>query len=166
MNRPTWMKWMPWLLVSLVALGGCASATIGEVGVADEPLAPYGVISPAQAITVIDGLRGQEDFVLLDIRTAEEVAAFHLPGAENLDFYAPSFREDLAALDDGTTYLIYCRTGNRTGQASQMMHELGLERVYDLGGGISAWMADGKPICVGELTVEHACTGLPRGFGT
>ncbi len=165
MNRPTWMKWVPWLLVAAVVLGGCSRAPIGEVGIADEPLPPYGVISPAQAAAVIERLQGQEGFVLLDIRTADEVAVSHLSGTEHLDFYASSFREDLAALDRSATYLIYCRTGNRTGQALQMMHALGFDRVYDLRGGISAWMAGGHPICTGELTVEHVCAGSTSGSG-
>lgn len=166
MGRLHRMRWIPLLLVVVVAMGGCTGATIGDGDTLGDPLPSYGLITPAQANTVIHELAGQEDFVLLDIRTPDEVAASHLLGAAQLDFYAPSFREDIAALDRDTTYLIYCRTGNRTGQALGMMQELGFERVYDLGGGISAWAAEGHEMCVGALTDEHVCTGSSNASDT
>jgi rhodanese-related sulfurtransferase len=63
-----------------------------------------------------------------------------------LDFYSASFATDLAALNGDVPYLIYCHTGNRSGQTREMMRQLGFERVYDLQGGIAAWQAAGQPI--------------------
>ena len=58
---------------------------------------------------------------LLDVRTPEEFAAGHLAGAENIDFYAADFADQIDALDQGEQYVVYCRSGNRSGQATALM---------------------------------------------
>jgi rhodanese-related sulfurtransferase len=68
----------------------------------------------------------------------------------NLDFYAPDFREWLAQLDREKTYLVYCRTGHRSGETVNFMKELGFRRVYDLQGGILAWQSAGLPVKIEE----------------
>ena len=61
--------------------------------------------------------------VVLDIRTPEEFRDGHLPGARNLDFFAPDFRQRLEALARGDApVLLYCRSGNRSGQALSLIH--------------------------------------------
>jgi rhodanese-related sulfurtransferase len=122
-------------------------------------LPPYGLITAEEAARVLDALQGQPDFVLLDIRTPAEVAAGHLPGAAQLDFRSDSFATEISTYDRDVTYLIYCRTANRTGQAFLLMSDLGFEKVYDLGGGITRWGQLGYPICVGELGSDHTCGG-------
>jgi len=122
-------------------------------------LPPYGAIGPEQAAAVLSLLGSEPDFVLIDIRTEPEVLEVHIPGAANVDYYAPSFEEIVAQLDPEQTYLIYCRTGNRTGRAYTMMVDHGLEKVYDLSGGITAWLDLGYPTCMGPLNAEHTCTG-------
>ncbi len=83
---------------------------------------------------------------MLDVRTPEEFASGHLAGAVNLDFYAPSFADDLAALDREAPYLLYCRSGNRSGQAREMMRSLGFAEVHEIAGGINAWVEAGLPV--------------------
>ena len=108
---------------------------------------------------VIVALQDDPEFVLLDIRTTPEIDAGHLSGAVALDFYSDTYRDDLAALDRDLIYLIYCRTGNRTGQTYQIMEGLGFEQVYDMGGGITQLIAAGYPVCLGALNAEHTCSG-------
>jgi len=55
--------------------------------------------------------------------------------------------------------LIYCRTGNRTGQTFTRMTEMGFVKVYDLANGITRWGALGYPVCVERLGEEHTCVG-------
>ncbi len=144
------------LLLATMVAGCVANHTADELG---DALPPYGVISPQQASNVIVSLHDDPGFVLLDIRTPDEVTASHISGAVNLDFYSQTFQDDLAALDCDVTYLIYCRTGHRSGLAYDMMEELGFEHVYDLDGGITEWTADGYPVCEGPLDAEHTCIG-------
>lgn len=147
-------------LFAVAAVTGCL-ATQTENGVSDagNDLPAYGVVSTQQAANMIVALQDDPGFVLLDIRTSAEVEAGHLSGAAALDFRSDLFRDDLAVLDRDLVYLIYCRTGNRTGQTYQIMEELGFERVYDMGGGITQWIAAGYPVCLGALDAEHSCTG-------
>lgn len=156
------MKVLSVLFFSLIAAAvtGClATQTGGDVSDAGNDLPAYGVVSTQQAANVIIALQDDPGFVLLDIRTSAEVEAGHLSGAATLDFYSDSFRDDLAALDRDLIYLIYCRTANRTGQAAQIMDELGFDKVYDMGGGISQWLAADYPVCLGALNAEHTCSG-------
>lgn len=76
--------------------------------------------------------------VLLDVRTASEVRSGALPGAIHIDIMARGFAQKVAGLDRTKTYFIYCRSGNRSGQACQIMHRQGFD-VRNLMGGISAW---------------------------
>lgn len=109
-------------------------------------------ISATEAHRLILKHKNDPDFVVLDVRTPEELTQGHLPEKTpmNLDFYAPSFREQLARLDREKTYLVYCRTGHRSGEAVKLMKELGFRRVYDLQGGITAWQNAGLPIKIEE----------------
>lgn len=88
----------------------------------------------------------QGDAVLLDVRTPEEYAAGRIDGAKNLNFYDAAFVRELAALDRDQPYLIYCQSGNRSGQTVERMRALGFTNVTELAGGINAWNAAGMPL--------------------
>ena len=80
----------------------------------------------------------------MDIRTPEEFSAERLDNAVNLvDYYSETFRQDLDKLDKGKIYLIYCRTGRRTGEALPIMKELGFAEAYNMLGGITSWAEEG-----------------------
>jgi rhodanese-related sulfurtransferase len=76
--------------------------------------------------------------VLLDVRTAGEVAEGALPGAVHLDFFDYDFMEKASQLDKDKTYYLYCRSGNRSAQACHFMAAKGY-KVHNLVGGIMAW---------------------------
>jgi rhodanese-related sulfurtransferase len=88
------------------------------------------------------------DLVVLDVRTPEEFAEGHLEDAVLIDFYDADFADQLAALDRDVPYLVYCRSGNRSGQAMSVMEELGFTSAVDVDGGIVAWAAAGMPVTV------------------
>jgi phage shock protein E len=100
------------------------------------------LVAPADAAGLLDA-GGR---VLLDLRTPEEYAEGHLEGSTLLDFYAEDFRAQLEGLDRSAGYVIYCRSGNRSGQARAMMAELGFSDVADVDGGILSWTAAGLPV--------------------
>ncbi len=87
-----------------------------------------------------------ESLVILDVRTAEEFAEGHLEGAVMVDFYADDFKAQLEELDPTVPYLLYCQSGNRSGQAAAMMEDLGYGDVADIDGGILAWSAAGLDV--------------------
>ena len=81
-----------------------------------------------------------ETGLLLDVRTDREFAMGHIRGAAQIDFYRNDFREELAKLDPNVPVYVYCRSGNRSGQAAKMMKSMGFKTVYNLEGGMSAWV--------------------------
>jgi phage shock protein E len=131
----TRIVWLVVIGLSLAACGGSATAVLGVETVA-----------PAQAASVLE--EAPPGLVVLDVRTPEEFAQGHLADAVNLDFYAADFGDRLAQLDPAISYVLYCRSGNRSGTTAEMMTELGFEEVYEVDGGILAWEADGRPVVV------------------
>ncbi len=75
-----------------------------------------------------------EDDLVLDVRTPGEFAEGHMAGAVNIDVTAPDFRRRVEALDRSKTVYLYCRSGNRSGQAAQMLKALGFENAHNVGG--------------------------------
>ncbi len=100
-------------------------------------------VEPGDAQALIRENAGNRDFVVLDVRTPGEFAQGHLEGAVLVDYRSPRFREEMAGLDRSKTYLVYCRTGNRSTRALGIMEELGFRRYYHLGGGIKRWTEEG-----------------------
>ena len=108
-----------------------------------EAAAPAGLstVSPTQAAATIAD--PPADLVILDVRTPDEFAEGHIEGATMLDFYEPSFAADLAELDPNVPYVVYCRSGNRSGQTLSLMAELGFTSVENVDGGVIAWQEAG-----------------------
>lgn len=83
--------------------------------------------------------------MVLDVRTPEEYSDGHLERATLIDFYSADFAAQIAELDRDTPYLLYCRSGNRSGQARTLMEELGFTDVADVEGGMVSWVEGGHP---------------------
>ncbi|WP_175955603.1 rhodanese-like domain-containing protein [Schaalia sp. Marseille-Q2122] len=86
------------------------------------------------------------DLTIIDVRTPEEYAEGHLEGAINIDIYAEDFERQIKALDPSGNYAVYCRSGNRSGQAVSFMEGAGFTTVQDLGSREAAAEALGAPI--------------------
>lgn len=125
------------LAVSLLA-AACGTAT------ADTTTQDFSLVPPAAALQVIED--APADLVVLDIRTPEEFAGPRLADSVNVDFYAADFASRLDELDKTATYVVYCRSGNRTSQAIPIMRDLGFEVVYEVDGGIVSWANSGLPL--------------------
>ncbi len=89
-----------------------------------------------------EGLADKEPYLLLDVRTPEENEAKRIPGDVLLPL-ADLDADSAAGLVPGkdTVILVYCRSGNRSGQAARLLADLGYTRVYDIGG-IITWPYD------------------------
>ena len=62
---------------------------------------------------------------VIDVRTPEETSLGYLEGAQLFDIQNPDFMDNLATLDPAADYYIYCRSGNRAGQAIEIMQQAG-----------------------------------------
>lgn len=105
------------------------------------------VIHPAEAAIMIEDMENDPGFVIIDLRTADEFAGGHIPGAINID--AATFPEQIERLDPDGTYLIYCRRGMRSAGVHKLMDKAGFREVYEIEGGISAWQAARLPVTGG-----------------
>lgn len=88
-------------------------------------------------------LASTDDAVILDVRTPQEWAEGIIPNAEKLDLLDSSnFMSEVKKLDKDKTYFVYCRSGNRSGKACQIMDELGFRASYNLLGGMMEWSGE------------------------
>jgi phage shock protein E len=120
------------LMLGGVVIAGCSSST-----------ASIETVDPDAAATIIEEDSGE---VVLDIRTPEEFDQGVIEGAVNIDFYEPTFAADLDALDKDAHYVVYCRSGNRSGQALDTFSDLGFTNVTEIDGGIANWHEAGHPV--------------------
>jgi len=109
------------------------------------------VISATLARGYIEEHAERPDFVLLDVRTDEEIEDAHIPGVLRLDILSGEFQQRVNQLERGHDYLLVCRSGNRSGYAAAMMLQLGFQRVANLEGGMLAWLRQGYPVEEGAV---------------
>lgn len=79
------------------------------------------------------GFANIEDIVIIDVRTREEYSNGHLKGSLNIDFLKSSFKSEISKLDKNKKYKVYCRSGNRSGQAERLMKSMGFKSVDNVG---------------------------------
>ena len=85
-------------------------------------------------------LQQDANAMVLDVRTPEELEEGFIPNATNIDFYlGQEFLAEIEKLDKGKNYYVYCRSGNRSGQACAIMNSLGFKNTYNLAGGFMNW---------------------------
>jgi rhodanese-related sulfurtransferase len=82
---------------------------------------------------------------VLDVRTNDEVAQGVLAQATQIDYNGGDFESQLEKLDKNKPVFIYCAVGGRSGSASSILAKKGFKKVYNLEGGINAWIASGFP---------------------
>jgi rhodanese-related sulfurtransferase len=131
------MKPLP---LTLLLLGLCAV----HAPAADQPSVPPAVKNVG--VEEFDKLRADKKNIVLDVRTPEEFAKGHIPGAVNLDFNASDFAKKVAELDKSKTYLVHCAGGNRSARACTAMDKLAFTNLVNLEQGFRAWEKAGKPV--------------------
>ncbi|WP_103865034.1 rhodanese-like domain-containing protein [Aquimarina sp. I32.4] len=78
--------------------------------------------------------------VILDVRTEEEVEDGFIPNMLNLDIrQGQDFLDELEKLDKSKKYYVYCRSGARSAQACTLMNQMGFKTAYNLIGGFMNW---------------------------
>ena len=97
---------------------------------------------------------------LLDVRTPEEFAENHLPGAINIDWRGEGFSEKAQKLDKARPVMVYCRSGRRSAEAAKTMDGIGF-KTYNMKGGILAWTEAGKRVTKYEVERFWTASGAP-----
>ena len=127
------------MLFIVVAAVLVASSAYALLAAEDDSV--YGDVSVEQARGLMES---KPDLVVLDVRTVAEYEESHISGAVNIP--VQELEERLGELDGSVEYLVYCRTGNRSSVAVQLMKAAGFDRVYHMFRGISAWIGAGYPV--------------------
>lgn len=77
--------------------------------------------------------------VFLDIRTPQEKADGDIKGSKLINLWDANFAQKVSQLDKEKTYVVFCRSGNRSRTACNIMAKNGFKDLYNLKGGIYAW---------------------------
>lgn len=78
--------------------------------------------------------------VILDVRTQDEWDEGYIPNAIHIDIYkGQGFIYEVDQLDKSKNFYVYCKAGGRSGQACQIMNQLGFENTFNLVGGMMQW---------------------------
>lgn len=114
------------ILMALLLLSGCATQSAKKT---------YRQITMEEAVTMLEE---ETEYIILDVRTAEEYSEKHIPGAINIANESIG-TEDIPELPDkDQLILVYCRSGNQSKQASEKLVKLGYTNIVEIGG-INSW---------------------------
>ncbi len=118
------------LLLLLFLFAGCGTSTETE--------SSYKQISMEDAISMMEK---ESDYIILDVRTEEEFKERHIPDAINIPNETISSAEIPELPEKDQLILVYCRSGNRSKQASQKLADQGYTNIVEFGG-INDWPLD------------------------
>ena len=91
-------------------------------------------------------LRAKRKTVVLDVRSSEEFAKGHIPGAMNADINSPDFTAKVARFEKNQTLLVNCHVGSRGAIAGAELARQGFKAVFNIEGGLDAWEKSGKQV--------------------
>ena len=118
------------LIASALLLAGCSSSSS----------------SIDLSVTEFSAKVAEAGVITLDVRTPGEFAEGYIQGARLIDFQSGNFENEISILDKNATYAVYCRSGNRSGQAVKVMQDAGFTNVFNMNGGVIDWANAGLPL--------------------
>ena len=122
-------------LTAVLILTGCGSS-------ADDKTAgdkkTYRQVSPEEAAAMMEE---ETDYIILDVRTQEEYETAHIPGAICIPNETIGTGEIPELPDKDQLILVYCRSGNRSKQASEKLAKQGYTNIVEFGG-INSWTGE------------------------
>jgi rhodanese-related sulfurtransferase len=131
------------LLLAALTFTSCQQSSAQSAEATSDPVsAPAAAAGPYQDLDVAGFqkiMAENPDAVILDVRTAPEVAQGAIDGYVHIDIKSPNFQNQIKELDKDKTYLVYCRSGRRSVAACQYMAQEGFSNLYNLQGGYISW---------------------------
>lgn len=98
-------------------------------------------VNPGEATLLIN----REDAIVVDVREVDEFAAGHLPEAKNLPLGKLAERLDELEKFKAQPVILCCASGMRSNKACGELKKAGFGRLYNLAGGVDAWVGAGYP---------------------
>jgi len=127
-------------IFAIILISGCGTCTTCGTP------STFMSLTPDDANDLIIAEQSNPDFMIIDLRTAAEFASGHIENAVNIDYYAADFQSQLDALNKDGLYLIYCQSGGRSASTMTIMESLGFKEVYQIEGGLDAWILASYPV--------------------
>ena len=125
------LKILP-ILLAVLLLGGCASTNSMQDNSKD---LTYKQISMNEAVELMES---ETNYIILDVRRSDEFASGHMPNAINIPNENIGEYEITELPNKDQLILVYCRSGNRSKQASEKLVKLGYTNIVEFGG-INDW---------------------------
>lgn len=144
LQQPAWLALLAaaLLLASLLASVGARAA---DPAAAAAPVATPAAMKPISADALLqEQARQPQQLFVLDVRSPQEFAEGHVPGAVNVPHDQVSAR--LAEIPRDKDVVLYCRSGRRAGLAADVLAANGYKRLLHLDGDMQAWTAQGRPV--------------------
>lgn len=138
------LKFYLLILLAVLALTACGG---GETAVANPPAdVSSGELNlgPSVDVETVAAIMDRDDVVLIDVREQAEYDEAHIPDITLIPL--GTVPDSLDKIPTDKTVIMTCRTGNRSGQATEFLRQQGFDNVHNMEGGIVAWQAAGFPV--------------------
>jgi len=101
-------------------------------------------LGPNVDVATVSALQGRDDVLILDVREQSEYDAGHIPGVTLIPLNDVANR--LGEIPKDKPVIVTCRSGNRSGQATDFLRQQGYTNVHNMTGGLNAWQQAGYPV--------------------
>jgi rhodanese-related sulfurtransferase len=127
-----------------LALTACAASPAALVQTPVATRIDVAQLGPNVDVATVNALQGRDDVLILDVREQSEYDAGHIPGVTLIPLNDVPNR--LNEIPKDKPVIVTCRSGNRSGQATDFLRQQGYTNVHNMTGGINAWQQAGYPV--------------------
>ena len=129
------------LLLLSLTLAACGGS---KAPVAEAPQVDLASLPVELTVQQVASIRENPNVALIDVREPSEYAAGHIPGVKLIPL--GSLPSRMNEIPKDKFVVMTCRSGNRSGQATQFLRDQGFDNVHNMTGGINAWQQAGLPV--------------------
>ncbi|MGB3714379.1 MAG: rhodanese-like domain-containing protein [Candidatus Promineifilaceae bacterium] len=134
------------LALLLVACGGesANAPVVDQVSVNQAPAVDVSALPDTVDVHTVASIKDQDDVYVIDVREQWEYDEGHIPGVTLIPMNeVPDRLEEIPTDKD---VIVTCRSGNRSGQITEYLRQIGYDNVHNMSGGIIAWEAEGYQV--------------------
>jgi phage shock protein E len=132
------------LVIMALALTACGAGPAAQAPAPVATQVDVAQLGPNVDVATVKGLLGRDDVVILDVREQSEYDAGHIPGVTLIPLKDVPNR--LSEIPKDKPVIVTCRSGNRSGQATDFLLQQGYTNVHNMTGGINAWQQAGYAV--------------------
>ncbi len=134
------------IAVLLVACGGesASALVVDQAPVTPAPAVDVSELPDTVDVHTVASIKDQDDVYVIDVREQWEYDEGHIPGVTLIPMNeVPNRLEEIPTDKD---VIVTCRSGNRSGQVTEYLRQIGYDNVHNMSGGIIAWEAEGYQV--------------------